>query len=260
MCNNRSMRYGKKSFIQPETIIMKEWIFQLSKDDHESLGTVRCMPGLQAAVEEDRIWLRGLIANGDPDSSLSKLPLRKTFLLDGQHNLFLAGAATPIAKLPELIWQPVASFVSVEAPVSSLPGKINDSISLRLKTTTEEQPGVALLTSLNSWKSYAEKAPAVRLKNLRFAVSENDEVFITGKPLPPLPGREYWNNENLLLPSGYDFEISIVAKLVSQRLHAGTDDVILFDTDASWQCIPASCFIKATRSAIRLTRVNPTND
>lgn len=238
---------------------MKEWVFQLSKDDYELLGPVRCMPGLQAAIEENKIWLRGITAASVPNFSLLKLPLKKTFLLDEEGYLFLTGAVTPVEKLPALIWQPVATFITIEAPVSFLPGKTNSKACIYLKNSHEERPGIALLTTLSAWKSYGETAPDIRLKSLRFAVSENEEVLITGTPLPPLPGQEYWSYENLLLPSGYDFEIPVMATLVGQQLH-GNDDIIVFDAGAGWQRIPASYFVPATRSSIRLTQVKPTHD
>lgn len=239
---------------------MKEWVFQLSKDDYESLGPVRCMQGLQAALEENKIWLRGITASVAPDVNLLKLPLKKTFLLDEQDNLFLTGAVTPIDKLHSLKWQPIALFLKVEAPVSSLPGKSNDKINIQLKLSYEEQPGVALLTSLSIWKAYAEKAAEIRLKAIRFAVSENEEVLILGSPLPALPGKEYWSNENLLLPCGYDFEIAVIGKLISQKLQTGNDDIILFDATGNWQRIPASHFVPGTRSAVRLTQAKTNND
>jgi MoxR-vWA-beta-propeller ternary system domain bpX2 len=250
---------AKNNSFSMKTIIMKEWIFQLSKDDFESLGPVRCMPGLQAAVEENIIWLRGITASVAPDLSLLKLPLKKTFLLDEEDNLFLTGALTPVEKLHKLNWQPVASFINIEAPVSALPGKTKNKVRIQLKNSYEERPGIALLTSLSAWKGYAETAPDTRLKALRYAVSENEEVLITGTPLPPLPGREYWGYENLLLPSGYDFEIPVMATLISQQLQ-DKDDIIVFDPTAGWQRIPGSYFIPATRSSIRLTQVKPSND
>jgi len=238
---------------------MKEWVFQLSKDDYESLGPVRCMPGLQAAMEENKIWLRGITADVVPDVSLLKLPLKKTFLLDEQDNLFLTVAVTPVEKLPTLNWQPVASFINIEAPVSALPGKTNNKIRIQLKNSNEERAGIALLTSLSAWKSYAETAPDIRLKALRHAVSENEEVLITGTPLPPLPGQEYWSYKNILLPSGYDFDIPVMASLISQQWQ-NNDDIIVVDASAGWQRIPTSYFVQATRSSIRLTQVKPTND
>ncbi len=256
MCNSQLILYGKKLFIQLENNHMKEWVFQLSKDDYESLGSVRCMQDLQIALEENKIWLKGIKASAVPDANLLKLPLKKTFLLDGQDNLFLTGAATPTEKLHALDWHPIASFINVEAPVSSLPGKSNDKVNIRLKASSIDQPGIALLTNLNVWKAYAEKAAETRLKAVRFAVAENEGVLIIGNPLPPLPGQEYWSYGNLLLPCGYDFEFAIMAKLINQKLQTDEDDVILFDTTGGWQRIPASYFIPATRSAVRLTQVN----
>jgi hypothetical protein len=216
------------------------------------------MDDLNAAIRNDMIWLRTAFTTPDPDIRLLKLPLQKTLLLDEDDNLFVTGSLTPIDKLPELSWQPIQSFVTVEVPVSLPLATTKEKVNIELEPCSKEQHGVALLTSLFAWKVYAETALQTRLKPLRFAVSENENVLIIGAPLPPLPGSEYWLNENLLLPGGYNFKIPVLAKLMSQKLHTD-NDIILLDTKGSWQRIPAMYFIPATRSAIRLTQVKTNN-
>ena len=39
---------------------MKEQIIILQKKDKAALGAVRCIAGLQAAVQGDQIWVRGI--------------------------------------------------------------------------------------------------------------------------------------------------------------------------------------------------------
>jgi len=229
-------------------------IFSLDKKDKAALATVRCSKGLMAAENDLFIWLKGI---AEPvDIALQQLPVKNRYTADGQGNLFLPGGLTPIGVLPTLSWQTLASFIPVEAPVSALPGKTDKGIPIRLVPSTQTREGAALLTSLTAWKHYAETAPAIRLAPLRFAVSESNEVFITGHPLPPLPGREYWACGNILLPGGYDFELPLVKDFISEKHCPAADAIIVFDTYGHWQAIAYSCFVEAKRSAIRLTKGN----
>ena len=79
-------------------------------------------------------------------------------------------------------------------------------------------------------------------------------MLIIGKPLPALPGKEYVLQDTLLLPCGYAFDPPVISALVVARLNPGKDALLLFDTDGSWEKIPAACFVATTRSAIRITK------
>ena len=78
-----------------------------------------------------------------------------------------------------------------------------------------------------------------------------------GDPLPAIPGIEYWRNEGMLPPAGYDFEwpglansISIIYKKINGN------DIGLFRIDGSYERILQNCIVAATRSSIRLTISN----
>ena len=106
------------------------------------------------------------------------------------------------------------------------------------------------------WKQYAKTASETRLFATRFAVSEKNKVLIIGDPLPSLPGIEYWQTGNVLLPAGYDFELSIMEEFVNKKLNENKSAVILFDKDGSWQRIDKTFFVVSKRSAIRLTAMH----
>lgn len=233
---------------------MKELIIVLSQADKAALGSVRCLPGLQAAEDEGFIWVRGINALDNIDLRIRQLPGLHTYTLDADNNLFPPGGLTPVAKLKPLKWAPVAEYITVTLPVSALPGKVSLQHVIKLVPSGHSQEGNVLLTSLATWKTYAETAPLVRLQQTRFAVSENNKVLIMGTPLPALPGREYVLQDTLVLPCGFEFDPPAISELVIARLDPSKGSFLLFDTDGTWEKVPKNAFMPSTRSAIRLTQ------
>ncbi|MET0393040.1 MAG: hypothetical protein ABW019_07850 [Chitinophagaceae bacterium] len=237
---------------------MGEMILRLDKKDSGALGAVRCITGLRAAEDEESVWLRGITGTTGTGKEIKQLPVKSTFVLDEQHRLFIPGTLTPIGLLKEMEWQPLSSFIPVNLPVSAMPGKTNEQVPVRLVPSDTTKSGDVLLTRLAGWKTYAETAAAARLSRLRFAVSAANEVLVWGHPLPPLPGREYWLQDDILLPAGYRFEISLAAGFASHAYNKTGDSLLLFHPDGNWQKIAKSCFVTAKRSAVRLTKQNST--
>jgi hypothetical protein len=232
---------------------MKELVLRLAEKDKHALGDVRCFPGLKAAADGGVVWVRGIPSGDKTPVELRMLPATATFFLGENDLLFPPGALTPAEKLNPLDWLPLAEFLPVTLPVSPLPGKTNARYAARLAPSGRNEEPTALLTSFSAWKQFAEKAPLVRLLPLRFARSENDDVLITGAPLPPLPGKALWQQGNLLLPCGFDFDPPVVAQLVRDATGTQHDSVVLFAADGSSQEIFGDAFVPATRSAVRLT-------
>jgi len=235
---------------------MNELIFILNKNDKNSLGSVRGMEDLKVAEDMDHIWLRGLYDNGVVDKSIRQLPLKHNYYVDEHNLLFSPGSLTPERVLPELVWLPVTEFITIKVPVAALPGQLEKPAVISIVPSAVDKKGVALRTTLEQWKVYAELAPAIRLAPLQFAVSQKNEVLIVGTPLPSIPGKEYWQLNNILLPCGYDLEIPIAASFISEKLDPEQDGFLVFDTDGSCEKIDFAFLVAAKRSAVRLTQCN----
>lgn len=223
----------------------------LAGTDKEALGPIRCLQGLQVAADASGIWLRG-IPVGDLPMGIQQLPALHTYWLDGEDRLFPLKRSTPVCKLPDLLWQPLAVFIPVSLPVSGLPGKLAEPYFPRLTATNIVKKAEGLQTSLHLWKQYVVDAPLVRLQPLRFAASRQHQVLVIGEPLPPLPGAVFWMQGNLLIPAGYNFDPPLAGVLASEVLAGEGDGVLLFDKDGSWQRIASDHIIPASRSAVRL--------
>jgi hypothetical protein len=234
---------------------MQEFILKINKSNRNALGAVRCLQGLMVAEDDRYTWLRVTVANVEMENYLQALPVQQRFELDKNGNMFLQQAATPVETLPEFSWQKLEIFLPVELPASAMPGIVASTIGIRIVPTGKARESTGLLTRLELWKQYAESAPAVRLSRNRFAVSGKNEVMVLGKPLPSLPGKEYWSVNDIFLPAGYDFEIPLIAGFLRSKLDVAKDDIILFDETGAWQSIGKNFFVEAKRSAIRSTTV-----
>ena len=230
---------------------MGQYILKLRKTDRDSLAAVRNHGLLWAAESTDSIWLKSQTV---PDKLLLKLPVLETFITDEQDRLFIPGTLTPIGVLPALEWNTLPVFLPVQVPVAAMPARMPGKIPVRLKVASESRPGCALLCSLMIWKQYGETAASIRLDVLSYAVSESEQVLITGHPLPALPGIEYWTpGHGLFYPCGYEPEFSVYNNLLGRKLNPDGLSLVLFHPDGSFDCINKSALQKATRSSIRLT-------
>jgi hypothetical protein len=231
---------------------MTEIVIVLSTAHAASLGSVRTFPGLLAARLGEQIWVRGISVS----KKISVLPVMHTWFMDEQERLFAPGALTPTSILPALAWEPLLSFIKVTLPVSALPGVLEEPLPVKLVRREGNimiPESEALLTTLDTWETYAGTAPLVRLQHLYFAVSENSEVLIIGTPGIPVPGKGYTLRNNVLLPAGYDFDPPAIASLVATTLNQLSDGILLFHENGHWEKIRFDCFVPATRSAVRLT-------
>ncbi|MBO0358102.1 hypothetical protein J0X19_09120 [Hymenobacter sp. BT186] len=234
-----------------------ERLLVLTEQDGHTLGTVRTQPGLRVAQTAGQIWLRGLPATGELALVLRQLPAVSGYSLNAQNQLFPSGSQTPTGLLPEVTWQPILDFVPLEIPVAALPGQLPTPHHWQLIAATYAPAGSALLTTLPAWKAYADTAPEIRLQQLRFAVSATNEVVVLGTPLPPIPGRELWLCESLLLPAGLDFETPLLALLLARKLNPHNDALLLFSPTGEWERVERRFLLPASRSAVRLTLGNP---
>lgn len=232
---------------------MKQWIFKIAKKDKDTLGSIRCSPSMTAAVDKDWIWLKGHFPSGKPIVEIFQLPLIATFILGNKNQLFPQGALTPVGQLPELEWRSLPELLPFEVPPAAMPGKLTERHQIELVPSEEERPGDALLVDWATWKNYVIEAPAVRLKPLQFAVTENKMVLVLGQPLPAIPGKEFWLQHHNLLPCGFDFKIAIVAELLAHKLNRDRDAYLRFDAFGQWQKIDINNFVKANRGAVCLT-------
>jgi hypothetical protein len=236
---------------------MKEHLFIFSATDVWHLGKVRCHPDLLATQSGGQVWLRGVPFGKKLDIALRQLPVKESYVLDGEGRLFPRGGQTPVGRIPDLDWVKIADFLSIEIPASAFPAEVNQQCQMAIIPSDIPRKGEALLVDWAAWAAYAEAAPSIRLSKLRFAASSQGKALILGDPLPPIPGEEYWLEQRVLMPSGFDFSLPIARYLLPARLDPSGDSLLLFYKNSEYDLVHYSYIQSAKRISIRLT--NPSN-
>lgn len=230
-------------------------VLQLPLHQYAALGSVRHLSGLEAATDGTSVWLRGIPANTAPHPLLLQLPAICTFYMDNAKRLFRQGSITPTDILDDtLSWQPLPKWLTVTLPVSAMPHAVTEGARIQLVPSAQPVEATALLTTLELWRSYGETAPVVRLQQLSFAADDKDRVLIVGHPLPAIPGKAYVQDQQLLLPAGFELQPAGIAPLVRKQLDPEAAYLLLFYPDGNWERIPQHALVPATRRGIRATR------
>ncbi len=231
----------------------KDLVLVLLEKDKYYLSDIRLYSNVQVATNNNLVWVKGIISDQENDTQIKKIPFKNIYTIDKDSNLFNLGSLTPIDKLKVLDWITIDKFINLEFPSSLMAGRVKETHHVKLIKSDKVQTGNAMITDFEIWNNYAQNASEIRLNKLIFAVSKSNQVIIIGQPLPPIQGLEYWLNNDLLIPAGYDFEIPILANLIFEKLNIKNSSYILFDTNNQWQKIFKENFVNASRSAIRLT-------
>jgi hypothetical protein len=229
------------------------WVIQLARADAGALGELRCLAGIEVAEVKADLWLRGKACDDALNTRLASLPSRARYELLDSSQLRKRGARVPSERLPDASWQPLSSWLKVEAPASALFADAPDPISLRLVRSANEQEAELILTSLDLFARFAAQAPLIRLKRLQFAAAADGRVLVWGRPLPPLPGKQYILNQGLAVPVGFAWQPPVSIEVLTRRFVVSGDALVIWNEDNTITRFHPEQFVAATRSAIRAT-------
>jgi hypothetical protein len=233
--------------------MIPQWAVRLPKDQTGALGRLRTTPGIELHEAKNEVWLRGLTRTESLDRELMLLPgaSRFTVLPDGQ--LLAWGQRVPLGYLPEGTWHPLSNWLVFEIPPAAFAARSFHRVTLRIEPSHEETPATVLVTTLNAWRQYCVTAAEVRLRPLMFAVAEDGRVMVRGAPLPSAPGERYVETRGIAVPCGFSIVPRLDAELIAQLLELSAGDLALFDRGGGYERISAGEFVRASRSAARLS-------
>lgn len=223
-----------------------------SLDESTLLGKLRRCTGIEVCTVGESIWLRATSATEELAEQVKVLPgIHFMLMPDGE--LVEFGKRVPRGRLPQKQWLSLSQWMNVELGTPVPGGYTDKKVELRLARSSEVVEPNVLLTSLESWESYALKAPQIRLERLTFAVGEEGQVIIRGTPLPPCPGVRYVEQSNIAVEAGWKWLPAVSVAVLCEVLNRAEQDLALFHADHTWDLIPADTFVSASRSAVRLS-------
>jgi hypothetical protein len=229
------------------------WAVRLPPEGSSSAANLRLEPGIEILEQRDGLWLRGSDCDERLEARLRMLPgaVRYDVLSDGQ--LRPAGKRLPQGRLPAGIWEALNTWAQVELPLAKLAAQSISRIPVRLERTAVVAEADCLATVADEWLAWGQIAPQVRLERLTFAASSDGRIIVRGRPLPPVTGERFYERSGLILPCGWGWPDWLDAVLVREALDLPEADLALFSRAGTWELIQGDEFVRATRSAVRLS-------
>ena len=244
------MEETRKSPVSPSGA----WAAAFSRGDAPAVAAaLRLHAGVRGCFVDDALWLRGDVFDERLAAAIAQLAPAARYEVHGiDEELIPAGNLLPIDELPKARWVPLPELFLVDRPAAALPAAPPPPVRVTLVRTDQERPAKLLRTNLAIWAAYAEGAPQIRLRPLRFAATY-DEVLVWGGPLPPLPGTRLHEREGVAVPCGWAWSPPVDALTLRRALGLAAGEVAAIREDGGWDLIPADGFVAARRSAVRET-------
>ncbi len=225
---------------------MFSWIIILHLKDKRSLAGIRHLDNVWIH-EGKQIYLKVASSEQKLDACFRALPAISTNIVEDRL-LFREAALTPHSQMPELDWLLLRDALPIEMPIAAMPGKFlaeQQSITPRLERDSTDRNASALEISVQQWNRFILQCPSVRLSRLEVAACEDGRVLLLGEPLPALPGKSFWQMENVLIPMGYALELEILIPVMESSLNPFGDQLLLLNPKGSIELIGKRSFLPA---------------
>jgi MoxR-vWA-beta-propeller ternary system domain bpX2 len=230
------------------------WAIRLRDADASGAARLRQIAKIEICEQAPFVWLRGESMNERLELALRKLPGAERFAVLDDGQLRPLGRRVPCGTLPHGQWIALEQWATLQVQPAAFAGDLSIRTAVRLVRSFEETEATALVADLLVWTRYAAVAPEVRLGPLWFAVAADGRVLIRGTPLPPLPGMRYVVQDGIARPCGYALWPRLESAVFVELLELAHGDLALFSPDGSVERIAAMNFVRATRSAVRMTQ------
>jgi hypothetical protein len=233
--------------------VSTRWAVAVPLKQAAATAPLRTVPGIEVCVTDDRLWLRGTQWTDDLDRSFRKILGAERFHQKTDGQLVPWSRILPTARLPDGAWRSLSTWLQPVLPTTVYPSTIGKQAALHLVRTYVERDANVLRVDTHAWRNYAATAPRVRLLHLAFAVSEDGQVVIRGLPLPPLQGAQFVEVNGIAAPTGWTWTPALDAASLRQSIGITDGGLAMFTLEGTCDVIEADNFVRATRSAVRLT-------
>ncbi len=230
----------------------QQYALRIDRDDAATLGRIRCRPGIEVCDRPEGIWLRVSDISDELEADLRALPgTRYSVLHDGQ--LVEVGNLVPQGQLPDQAWVELKIWMSVSMKPAALGGVLSHKVDLQIVRNGIAREANVLVTDVATWQQYSLNAPQVRLDGWAFATNGESQVVVRGMPLPSVHGVRYVEQHGVAIEAGWAWSPPVDPDVLACVLDLEKDDLALLHADGSWDYVSADDFVRATRSAVRLS-------
>ncbi|WP_192822972.1 hypothetical protein [Rufibacter sp. LB8] len=230
------------------------FLLEIAQEHAPYLTSIRHWHNLKIAREKETYWIKDFTQSQIDSIEVKSIPFKQLYTL--QNNLlFPDGSKLPVKRMAtSLLWTPLERGLPVTLPVynHNFFG-LQEKLPVKLAPSELEQPCFGLLTSTESLSAYAQTAPAIRLQNLDWVILNQVNALVLGTPTVPISGATFWKRNSHLLPTGYDFELSILADVIQESINPEEEHWVLWSEDGTYSFIEKSQLQPLSISSVRLS-------
>lgn len=231
-----------------------EYWLRLPLKYKDKLSQIRVWKTLRMAIDEEDVWVRGIAPNQLHSPEIRSIPFKKIYF---QHDnaLFLLGGNLPEERLKMgLLWSSISKALPAEIPTYNFNYfGVDETVDFKIVTSSMERKATATLVELDVLDVYIQKAPAIRLQSLQWTIVAK-KALLVGTPLLPIPGKSYWQQQNFLIPSGYDFEYPELSNFYHKNLQTENNQYIVLQPDNTYYKLSQEQLKPLTISSYRLSQ------
>lgn len=229
------------------------YFVSVNQEYKDVLATLRQWNNLKVAFDDGLIWVSDFDYEQIHSTAVKSIPFKSVYY-EKDSKLFLMNSRLPERSLPAVLWTSIDRAFPLTLPsLNHNYFGITESVSIQVVESEVEADAVAMITSIDRLNQYVATAPAIRLANLRWAVIDRTKALLIGKPLLPIPGETYWQRKDLLLPSGYDLDLFLVADILQKRLSPGRQNWVCLEKDNTCFQVPKESMMPLSISSFRQT-------
>ena len=225
----------------------------IDKTYQDHIAPLRKWTHLKVAFDKESIWITNFDTAQITSATVKSIPYSLTFYSKAGQ-LYLQHSLLPDRKEPNLLWTPIERAFPIK------PQKFNHNYfgideKIEMAIVPEETPTEAevLLTTMQELRSYVETAPAIRLKHIRWVVVNAEDALLFGRPFLPINGKAYWTRQNAVIPVGYNFELSLLTDLITEKANPNSNAWIVWNLDATYYRLEKDLLAPLTLSSVRKT-------
>lgn len=227
------------------------WLASVPEESALHAAALRLLPLRCARTEAGAFWLTGPALDAALEARLHTVPGLQLWELLPAGGLRKSGDILPARKVPEsLEWLPIAEAFPSRLPAPAFAESGVAPALIRLVRSDEVRPATVLLTDLSRFADWVETAPEVRLARLRFAVSQDGRVVISGSPLPPVEGELWFAEEGVAAPCGWTWQPALCPAAL-RRAERAPDGALLMISPQGTRLIFPEQLLPATRASVR---------
>ncbi len=227
------------------------YFLKIRTEHQADLAGIRHWSSLKIGFEEGFIWVKGFNYEQINALEVKSIPF-KILYYSQNSKLFLLNSLLPDSNIPSVLWTDIVRAFPLEMPrINPNFFGLNQKIDVELVAASEEFEGTAMLTNLENLEKYITSAPAVRLELLRWTILNKNQVFLIGKPILPIQGMIFWQNNSFFLPAGYNFDLTILAESINKKINADNNNFIVWSETGSYFKIAKNALETLSLSSFR---------